>query len=98
MLHLLNNKWHGFWTGVALVSDGTQDGGNSVLVDHEVTRVRFGERCQDAEIDWYISTGEPFGKAGAYGIQGLAALFIEEVQGDFISILWVCRSGWFMNY
>ena len=86
MLRLLNNKWHEVLTGVALVSDGAQDGSDSVVVDHEVTRVRFGE-MSDAEIDWYISTGEPFGKAGAYGIQGHAALFIEEVQGDYFNIV-----------
>ena len=86
MLHLLNNKWHEVLTGVALISDGTPDGSDSVIVDHEVTRVRFGE-MSDAEIDWYISTGEPFGKAGAYGIQGHAALFIEEVKGDYFNIV-----------
>jgi len=86
MLHLLNNKWHEVLTGVALVSDGTQDGSDSVLVDHELTRVRFSEMSA-AEIDWYISTGEPFGKAGAYGIQGHAALFIEEIQGDYFNIV-----------
>ena len=86
MLHLLNNKWHEVLTGVALVSDGIQDGSDSVIVDHELTRVRFGE-MSDAEIDWYISTGEPFGKAGAYGIQGHAALFIEEVKGDYFNIV-----------
>ena len=86
MLHLLNNKWHEVLTGVALVSDGTQDGSDSVLVDHELTRVRFSEMSA-AEIDWYISTGEPFGKAGAYGIQGHAALFIEEIQGDYFNVV-----------
>jgi septum formation protein len=86
MLHLLNNKWHEVLTGVALVSDGIQGGSHSVLVDHELTRVRFGE-MSDAEIDWYIATGEPFGKAGAYGIQGHAALFIKEVQGDYFNIV-----------
>ena len=84
MLYLLNNKWHEVLTGVALISD--DNGNDSVLVDHELTRVRFGE-MSDAEIDWYISTGEPFGKAGAYGIQGHAALFIEEVQGDYFNIV-----------
>ena len=84
MLYLLNNKWHEVLTRVALISDG--NGNDSVLVDYELTRVRFGE-MSDAEIDWYISTGEPFGKAGAYGIQGHAALFIEEVQGDYFNIV-----------
>jgi septum formation protein len=39
------------------------------------------------EIDWYIATGEARGKAGAYGIQGAAGLFIEEVRGDYFNIV-----------
>jgi septum formation protein len=41
----------------------------------------------DAEIDWYIASGEPFGKAGANAIQGKAALFIEEIAGDYFNIM-----------
>ena len=48
--------------------------------------MRFAE-MSESEIDWYIATGEPFGKAGAYGIQGKAALFIEEIQGDYFNIM-----------
>ena len=44
-------------------------------------------QLSDAEIDWYVSTGEPRGKAGAYAIQGRAALFIEEVRGDYFNIV-----------
>ena len=39
------------------------------------------------EIDWYIASGEPFGKAGAYAIQGKASLFIEEIEGDYFNIM-----------
>jgi septum formation protein len=39
------------------------------------------------EIDWYIASGEPFDKAGAYGIQDKASLFIEEIQGDYFNIM-----------
>ena len=41
----------------------------------------------DAMIDWYISTGEPFDKAGAYGMQGAAAVFVEAVQGSVSAVI-----------
>ncbi len=81
MLNLLNAKWHDVLTGVAVV----RVGGKS-RVAYETTRVRFAE-MSEKEIDWYIATGEPFGKAGAYGIQGQASLFIEEIQGDYFNIM-----------
>ena len=81
MLKLLSGKWHEVLTGVALVKVGGQ-----TIVDHERTRVRFVE-MSEAEIDWYVSTGEPQGKAGAYGIQGKAALFIEQIEGDYFNIV-----------
>ena len=81
MLDLLNSKWHEVLTGVALVRVGGE-----TRVAYETTRVRFAEMA-DEEIDWYIGTGEPFGKAGAYGIQGKASLFIEEIDGDYFNIM-----------
>ena len=81
MLKLLNGKWHEVLTGVAVV----RVGGESV-VDCETTRVRFAEMT-DREIDWYVATGEARGKAGAYGIQGAAGLFIEEIEGDYFNIV-----------
>jgi septum formation protein len=81
MLDLLTAKWHEVLTGVALVRVGGE-----TRVAYETTRVRFAE-MSDEEIDWYISTGEPFGKAGAYGIQGNASLFIEEIEGDYFNIM-----------
>src|SRR5688572_28218631 len=81
MLRLLNGKWHEVLTGVALVRVGGES-----RVDYETTRVRFAE-MSEKEIDWYISTGEAQGKAGAYGIQGAAGLFIEEIQGDYFNIV-----------
>jgi septum formation protein len=83
MLRLLSDKWHEVLTGVALLR-ADQDA--RPLVDHETTRVRFAEMSA-AEIDWYVATGEPQGKAGAYGIQGPAALFIKEIAGDYFNIV-----------
>jgi septum formation protein len=81
MLGLLNAKWHEVLTGVAVVRVRGE-----TRVAYETTRVRFAE-MSDKEIDWYIATGEPFGKAGAYGIQGKASLFIEEIEGDYFNIM-----------
>ena len=81
MLNLLSGKWHEVLTGVALVRVSGES-----RVAYEQTRVRFAE-MSETEIDWYIASGEPFGKAGAYGIQNKAALFIEEIQGDYFNIM-----------
>jgi septum formation protein len=81
MLKLLSGRWHEVLTGVSLIRLG---GVSNVGI--ETTRVRFAELSQ-SEIDWYVSTGEPRGKAGAYGIQGKAALFIKEVSGDYFNIV-----------
>jgi septum formation protein len=82
MLRLLSGKWHDVLTGVALVRAETGE----VLVAHELTRVRFAPMT-DAEIDWYVETGEPADKAGAYAVQGRAALFIEEIEGDYWNVV-----------
>ncbi|MFN2513635.1 MAG: nucleoside triphosphate pyrophosphatase [Pyrinomonadaceae bacterium] len=82
MLKLLSGKWHDVLTAVALLRAGD----DRPVVDHETTRVRFAE-MSIAEIDWYVATGEPMDKAGAYAVQGSAALFIEEIQGDYFNIV-----------
>ena len=72
MLKLLSGRWHEVLTAVALLR--TEE--SRLVIDHEKTRVRFAEMSTD-EIDWYVGTGEPMDKAGAYtGV----ALFIEEIQ------------------
>jgi septum formation protein len=81
MLKLLSGKWHDVLTGVSLVKVGL-----GPSTSFERTRVRFAEMSQK-EIEWYVSLGEPLGKAGAYGIQGPAALFIEEIEGDYLNIV-----------
>ncbi|MDX6272349.1 MAG: nucleoside triphosphate pyrophosphatase [Acidobacteriota bacterium] len=82
MLRLLSGRWHDVLTGVALVRAETGE----VLVSHELTRVRFAA-MSDEEIDGYIESGEPADKAGAYGVQGRASLFIEEIEGDYWNVV-----------
>ena len=41
----------------------------------------------EKEIDWYVSTGEPMDKAGAYGVQGPAAVFVKEIQGNYFNVI-----------
>jgi septum formation protein len=81
MLNLLKGNWHEVLTGVAVVRVGGES-----RVDYETTHVRFAEMTEQ-EIDWYVATGEARGKAGAYGIQGAAGLFIEEIRGDYFNIV-----------
>jgi len=83
MLKLLSGKRHEVLTGLALVRPGRTP---RIVVNHETTRVRFCEMSA-AEIDWYVATGEPSDKAGAYAIQGRGAIFIKEIQGDYFNIV-----------
>jgi len=82
MLQKLNGKWHEVITGIALVRAGTDQS----IANHVTTRVRFSEMTE-AEIDWYVQTDEPLDKAGAYAIQGLAAVFIKEIQGEYFNVV-----------
>ena len=82
MLKLLSGKWHEVLTGVFLMRAPN----GQAVIDHEITRVRFAE-LSAAEIDWYVATGEPLDKAGAYAIQGQAGLFIKEIEGDYFNIV-----------
>jgi septum formation protein len=84
MLRLLSGRWHEVLTGVALLRTGEQTERRATA--HETTRVRFSP-LSDEEIDWYVATGEPMDKAGAYAVQGRAALFIEAIDGDFWNVV-----------
>lgn len=56
------------------------------LQDFEITKVKFKEMTEQ-EIDGYVATGQPLDKAGSFGIQGKAAVFIEKLEGDYSNIL-----------
>ena len=80
MLGLLSGRTHDVLTGVVLVRTGRE---SSALVG---TRVRF-RPLTAAEIEWYVASGEPHDKAGAYGVQGLAARFVESVDGSYSNVV-----------
>jgi septum formation protein len=82
MLRRLGGRWHEVLTGVALVRAET----GQAVTGLERTRVRFAETT-DEEIAWHIRTGELLDKAGAYAIQGRAALFIEAIEGDYWNVV-----------
>ena len=88
MLSGLSGRTHRVYTGVTVARAGR------VLSGAEETAVRF-RVLTDAEIDAYIATGEPMDKAGAYGIQGRAALFVEGIEGDYFNVMGLplCRLG-----
>jgi len=66
--------------------------GQTCLTHTEITDIHFRPLSQK-EIENYVATGEPMDKAGAYGIQGGAALFAEKLQGDYYNVMGlpVCR-------
>ena len=80
MLATLSGRDHSVYTGVALRR------GARLLSGVERTRVRFLP-LSTAEIDWYIASGEPEGKAGAYAVQGRASRFVESIEGSHSNVV-----------
>ena len=80
MLRLLSGRTHEVFTGVTVLR------GDEICTAYERTAVRF-RALTEAEIAAYVATGEPLDKAGAYGAQGKAALFVEGIEGDFFNVM-----------
>lgn len=80
MLLSLSGKTHKVITGCAVIS------GEKSVSFSVCTEVKFYPLSCD-EIEKYIKTGEPFDKAGAYGIQGKGALFVEKINGDYYNVV-----------
>jgi len=80
MLRLLSGRAHVVLTGVVVRAAG---GEWSEVAE---SRVRFRSLTPD-EIDWYVATGEPHDKAGAYAVQGLAARFVDAVDGSYSNVV-----------
>ncbi len=84
MLNELQGRTHEVYTGVTFVYNEDNEVKQSTFF--ECTRVTFFE-MSDREIKDYIRTGEPMDKAGAYGIQGLCAVYIKEIAGDYNNVV-----------
>ncbi len=80
MLSALSGNRHYVYTGVTVIR------GDQVVTQHEVTTVSFRD-IEPEEIEHYIATGEPMDKAGAYGIQGLGALLVDRIDGDYFNVM-----------
>ena len=82
MLHMLSGRTHEVFTGVTIIDTDH----NRVQTRVVRTGVQF-RNLTDAEIDQYISTGEPMDKAGAYAIQGGAGAFVEAYDGSYENVI-----------
>jgi len=82
MLTNLSGKSHRVITGLCILSPI----GTRALCDSVVTEVRFRD-IAESEINAYIATGEPFGKAGAYAIQGIGAFMVEGITGSYTNVV-----------
>lgn len=80
MLASLSGSIHSVYTGVAIVTP------NKTISFHEKTEVEFWD-LTESEIVAYIKTGEPFDKAGGYGIQSAGALFVKSIKGDYFNVV-----------
>jgi septum formation protein len=82
MLRLLSGRTHEVLTAVAVVRAGMSE----PLVEVERTEVEFAP-LTEFEIDWYVATGEPRDKAGAYAIQGYASRFVTRIDGSYSNVV-----------
>lgn len=80
MLRLLSGRVHTVITGCCLIKDGRK------RAFSQSTRVEFYP-LTDREIAEYIATGEPFDKAGSYGIQGKGMLLVKGIEGDYFNVM-----------
>jgi len=82
MLRLLSGKLHNVYTGISVIKMPAR----IVVSDFEVTEVKFRD-LESWEIEKYIETNRPFDKAGSYGIQDDASVFVESIQGCYYNVV-----------
>lgn len=79
-LHRLSGRNHHVYTGVCIMV------GNHCEVFHQATELQFYS-LTDEEIDEYVATGEPMGRAGSYGIEGIGVMLVQSICGDYSNIV-----------
>lgn len=82
MLRKLSGKTHQVMTAFGIIKAGQ----HMKIVEYVTTEVTF-KAYDDQFIEWYINSGEPFDKAGAYGIQGKGALMVDSISGDYLNVV-----------
>jgi septum formation protein len=80
LLRRLSGRTHEVWSGIALLSGGTE------RTAAAVTRVRF-RRLEEPDLRWYLTSGEWRDRAGGYAIQGRGAALVEAIDGDFWNVV-----------
>jgi len=84
MLRLLSGREHTVMTAVSLVNPAAESGRIQTGVVRTI--VEFAP-LSHGEIDWYVASGEPMDKAGAYAIQGLASRFVTRIDGSYSNVV-----------
>lgn len=82
MLRALSGRWHSVFTGVTVVNTLTGQEERCAVE----TRVHFVSMSEE-DIAFYVATGEPLDKAGAYGIQGTGGMFIDRIEGSYSNVV-----------
>lgn len=82
MLKSLSGKNHEVITAYTLINLE-----KNIKITNSVESTVYFKQISNEEIEWYIKSGEPMDKAGAYGIQGLGSIFVDKIDGDFFAIM-----------
>ncbi len=82
MLNKLSNNEHSVFTGFSILNRK-----NKIKVSQWVETKVFFKHLPSREIQWYVNTGEPFDKAGSYGIQGIGAFLVKRISGSYSNVV-----------
>lgn len=82
MLMFLSGEWHDVYTGFAIIDSVRK----KKVISYVKTSVKFNFLDKEL-IQWYIQSGEPFDKAGAYGVQDRGSLLVNQIKGDYFNIV-----------